>query len=83
MELNYKGNILTQLFKALEKRDGLSTGEKLFSILRKENLKTDLFYATDKQIYTAITTFIDFPIDEEDLAMTDEEFEAWVNTKIN
>ena len=79
MQINYKGNILTKLFDVLNKKDGLSVGEKLFSIQR--NLKNGLVYCSEKEYYEAMLLYLSYPVDEEDLPMTDEEFQTWVNSK--
>jgi hypothetical protein len=79
MTINYKGNILTKLFDVLNKKDGLSVGEKLYSIQR--NLKNGLVYCSEKEYYEAMVLYLSFPVDEEDLPMTDEEFETWRNSK--
>jgi len=61
------------------KKDGLSVGEKLYSIQR--NLKNGLVYCSEKEYYEAMVLYLSFPVDEEDLPMTDEEFETWRNSK--
>lgn len=75
---NYTGNIYQKLFDVLQKKDGLTVGEKLFSILRQQNLGKNLMFASDKDIYEAIERYISFPVDEDTL-MTEEEFESWLN----
>lgn len=80
MEIEYKGLAYTKFFEVLDKKDGLSFCEKLYSLTRPETLKAPLPYASDKQFYEACERYLGFPTDE-DAPLSDEEFLTWVNSK--
>jgi len=61
MEIEYKGLAYTKFFEVLDKKDGLSFCEKLYSLTRPETLKAPLPYASDKQFYEACERYLGFP----------------------
>lgn len=79
--INYSGNIYQKLFDVFDKKDGLTEGEKLFSIFRQQNLRKHLLNASGKDIYEAIERYLAFPVDEGDMQMTQEEFDSWIANK--
>ena len=80
MEIEYKGLAYTKLFEVLNKKDGLSFCEKLYSLTRLGTLRAPLPYATDKQFYEACDRYLAYPI-EDDAPMSDEDFLTWINKK--
>lgn len=79
--INYSGNIYQKLFDVFEKKDGLTLGEKLFSVFRQQNLRKHLLNASGKDIYEAIERYLSFPVDETDVQMSEEEFNSWLSNK--
>ena len=77
--MNYKGNIYTKFHEVLKKQDGLSVGEKLFSI--QKEVGVDFMFTTDQAIFEAMERYISHPIENEDNVMTDSEWEQWVRSK--
>lgn len=77
--MNYLGNIYTKLFDVLKRQDGLSMGEKLFSI--EKEVVASFILANDQEIYEAIERYLNHPIEESDEPMEDSEFNNWVESK--
>jgi len=78
MSINYKGNFINQLYKAIEKNPDLTLGELLFSFLREQRLRKHYFYATDEEIYNSLEKLNKEPKDTEDEPMDIQAFDFWV-----
>ena len=81
MEINYKGNIISKLYTAMEKNPTMSFGEILHSFTHKNNFGGQhFFYQTDEDIYTSLEKFTKIK-EEEDEPLSSNEFEFWVEGK--
>lgn len=78
MSINYKGNFINQLYKAVEQNPDLTIGEILFSFLREPRLSKHYFYATDKEIYNSLENLNKEPKEEEDQPMDIQAFDFWI-----
>ena len=79
--INYRGSILSALYKAVEQNEEMTIGEILFSFLSKQNMQgKHFFYATDQEIYNAIERFNKFE-NEDDSPMNEVEFNLWISNK--
>ena len=79
--INYRGSILSALYKALEQNEEMTVGEILFSFLSKENMYGNhYFYASDQEIYNALERFNKFGLDEDE-PMNEIEFNLWISQK--
>jgi hypothetical protein len=79
--INYRGSILSALYKALEQNEEMTTGEILYSFLRKENMQgKHFFYSSDQEIYNALERFNKIE-EEEDEPMNEIEFNLWISNK--
>lgn len=79
--MNYKVAIHAKLSEVLRKQDGLSVGEKFYSIERE--LGSSFILSEDSDIYEAMERFISHPVDNKDETLSDEEFNNWVESKFN
>jgi len=77
--MNYIGNIFTKLHDVFKRTDGLTVGEKLFSI--EKELGASFILADDQMIYEAIERYLKHPIEEIDEPMEEIEFKEWVESK--
>jgi len=78
--MNYIGSIYTLFHEVLQKQDGLSVGEKLFSI--EKEIGASFIFAKDSEIFQAMEKFVDHPIDlEKDEPLSKEDFQSWVDSK--
>jgi len=77
--MNYVGNIYVKLHEVLKRQDGLSVGEKFFSI--EKELGAGFILADDQMIYEAIERYLKHPIEETDEPMEEVEFKEWVESK--
>lgn len=69
-----KGNILEEVENALVDNSKMTVGEILYSVLHPSNFNgRHYFYASDKEIYTALKKFNAFK-EEEDTPYNEEEF---------
>lgn len=75
---NYRGSIVSLIFKALEAYPEMSVGEVLYTILNRKALKKNVVEATDEDIYTAIEKILAAK-EESDEPMTEEEFKGWIS----
>lgn len=78
MSINYKGNFINQLYKAIEKNPDLTLGELLFSFLREPRIRKHYFYATDEEVYNSLEKLNKEPKDTEDEPMDVQAFDFWV-----
>lgn len=78
MAINYKGNFINQLYKAIEKNPELTLGEILFSFMREQRLEKHYFHATDQEIYNSLERFNKEPNDGDDTPLQEREFAEWV-----
>lgn len=76
--MNYVGSIYTKFHEVLKKQDGLSVGEKLYSIQKETGI--DFIFTSDQDIFEAMERYIGHPV-EEDEQMTEKEFSNWVESK--
>ena len=76
--MNYIGSIYTKFHEVLKKQDGLSVGEKIFSIQKEVGI--DFIFASDQDIYEAMERYMSHQ-NEADEPLTNEEFDVWVTNK--
>lgn len=77
--INYKGSIMTLLFKTLEANEEMTFGEVLYSFLGQKGLGGKHFVnPSDQEIYTALERFFKKDKDSDDIC-SEEEFENWIN----
>jgi|GEM_PF-5250016 len=80
-QINYKGNILTQLEKAIVENNDMTIGEILFSVVHKDNTNgKHFFYMNDEEMYNAFERFNKFGV-EEDEPLDEQGFEFWCAQK--
>ena len=76
----YLGNIYKIFFDVLQKKDGFSAGEKIATI--EKITKQRLVLLSDKQLYEAMETYLNEPV-EEVIPFTEVELIEWWNNKPN
>lgn len=76
--MNYISNIYVKFHEVLKKQDGLSVGEKLYSIQKEIGL--EYIFSNDQDIYEAMERYLSHPIIEDEV-MSDEEFNIWIEKK--
>ena len=76
--MNYIGHIYTKFHDVLKKQDGLSVGEKIYSI--QKEIGVDFIFSSDQDIYEAIERYLGHPVAEDEI-MSEEEFNEWVDKK--
>lgn len=81
MSINYKGNFINQLYKAIEKNPDLTLGELLFSFLREQRLKKHYFYTTDEEIYNSLEK-LNKEFIEGDSLLNDKDFAFWAGKNL-
>lgn len=82
MSINYKGNFINQLYKAIEENPDLTIGEILFSFLREPALGKHYFYSTDEDIYNSLIKLNKKPKEDEDVPLKEKDFIFWVGKKV-
>lgn len=80
-QINYRGNIFSQLEKAIRENPTMTIGEIFFSTLRTQNTKgKHYFYMSDQEVYEALERFNSFQ-EEEDETLDENAFNFWVAQK--
>lgn len=82
MSINYKGNFINQLYKAVQQNADLSIGEILFSFLREQRLGKHYFYSTDEEIYNSLEKFNKQPKEEQDEKIDEKDFVFWIGKNV-
>lgn len=73
---NYRGSIVSLLFKVMDKYKTMTVGEILYSAALKKNYLTQ----TDEEIYTSLEKMLNSDVLEDEYC-TDQEFEEWSNNE--
>lgn len=80
-DINYRGNIFSQIEKAMLENPTMTVGEILFSFLHKDNMQgKHYFYASDQEIYMALERFNKFGVEQEE-PIDEVGFEFWAAQK--
>ena len=82
MSINYKGNFINQLYKAIEENPDLTIGEILFSFLREPALGKHYFYSTDEDIYNSLIKLNKKPKEDKDAPLDTQAFSFWIEQQI-
>jgi hypothetical protein len=78
MSINYKGNFINQLYKAIEDNSDLTIGEVLFSFLREPALGKHYFYSTDEDIYNSLIKLNKSLKEDKDTPLDTQAFSFWI-----
>lgn len=82
MSINYKGNFINQLYKAIEQNPDLTLGELLFSFLRESRLKKHYFYVTDEEIYNSLEKLNKTPAEEKEEKVGEKDLVVWIGKNV-
>lgn len=76
--MKYLSNIYLKFHEVLKKNDGLTVGEKLYSIQKEIGL--EYLFASDQDVFEAMERYLSHEIGTDDPLST-EEFNIWVENK--